>query len=1358
MNQNQNELTPSTKRNYIEEEKTGYPKKEESTKSNDNNKKIKILLAIFIPIILIILIIVLCVTLIKKKKDEPKINEEYNYITATYNSQKGIPLKLFNPSRLGLTDHNYTIEQIDTRTTRRLEELNVTDGVIIPEITGTIQIKINFNESLTSLDFMFEGCTDLIKASLSKLISSSITSMIYTFTDCTNLETVDFTSFSSSKVEKMDFLFGGCNNLVNIKGFEQLDTSSLQKTAGMFIECSNLISVNLSSFQLSNISEQNGMFIDNPSLEKLDLGNASDINGLFSSTENFKVTIITTSSEVNSSGLSGEFTKISREENQELNCTKRNWTEFLFKHSFLNNISEPYIKNIIDTYINNESLLVQYSYENIKNIAPYICSSMNYSNYDYYYYLNNNSECNDALKRFYKDYLNEFEKCSECSNEKDKKVNCKSCFKGYYVPKGIDFSPTKCRKCDEGCLECISDNETDNSVCIRCQESEYEYEDDYDEDYLKLYKLYNGKCIKRCQIGEKEKCGSCNEEDDKYDQCLTCNDGYYFDINYNKSICRKIEIENCTQAIIESDNVKCTQCSNGYILYMGQCEKACDFGYRGDSCASCNQTYQFRESCASCHSGFYLLPYENKTICSYCNNNYTLDCKECEYESGNIKCTECNSDSFLANGQCIKSCSGGCSRCNYNNGKWACMECYENYYLEELGEGTICQSCSSNCKACIDENNCTECNDGYKLVDGKCIFYCSIGSYSSCKSCDFNEKGKCKDCNPGYFLPNNSLVSTQSYCSWCGSNCMSCNGNTSYNTICTQCKPGYYLSNNKCIKQCNLGNYYDYCKTCDESTSGNCGSCHDGYYLGINYKKYCSYCGSYKIKKCHQESNYKIIIDECYPGYIIVRNTCVEKCDTNNYWTRCIVCNEEPDKLDQCKQCKEGYYLPTNLENNYCYYCPNNCKSCEGSSYNPICTSCYDGYKLSGGKCLRDCIIGDNYLCKSCNPEPGKIDKCFDCNDGYYIPKNDNYYQKQCYQCPNNCLKCIGINDGYKADCTVCDNGYYLSLNEENEYSYYYNPTYYHICKQCNIPGCLNYKSNSNNCICTQCDTPAEGRIKNGDEVNEYISCYADCEIGELDKCKSCGIKKGECGECNEGYTLVSNGKCIGDYHMFAKYRTTKENEYVQLMSSTGIIKMTINGTIINNPRYYYTFPLPGEHLIYVKFSSVSFMDLFFGITHLIYIEFLPKAKDLYINYMNDCFCGCTNLEYADLSNLNLKNNRCFMNFFKNDKKLKEVKFPTESFSNIYWYYRMFYGCVSLTSIDMSNIHNTNGQYFYEMFYGCTSLKSINLGGFNKAYNGYYNYGIFANVPNDAEITIHKNFYNGISNQLINFSKKNVVN
>ncbi len=219
---------------------------------------------------------------------------------------------------------------------------------------------------------------------------------------------------------------------------------------------------------------------------------------------------------------------------------------------------------------------------------------------------------------------------------------------------------------------------------------------------------------------------------------------------------------------------------------------------------------------------------------------------------------------------------------------------------------------------------------------------------------------------------------------------------------------------------------------------------------------------------------------------------------------------------------------------------------------------------------------------------------------------------------------------------------------------------------------------------------------------------------------------------------------------MKAIYRTIYENEYVEFMSSTAIIKMTINGTLIANPKYYYTFPLPGNHEIYIKFSSASiyFAHLFTDITHLIYIEFLPKAKLLPINLMNDCFAGCTNLTHADLSNLNLKNNRCFMNFFKGDIKLTFVKFPDEEFSNIYWYYRMFYGCVSLTSIDMSMIHNTQGEYFYEMFYGCKNLKSIDLSGFNKSYNGNSKYDMFIDVPEDANIAVHINFYNSISYQL----------
>ena len=75
--------------------------------------------------------------------------------------------------------------------------------------------------------------------------------------------------------------------------------------------------------------------------------------------------------------------------------------------------------------------------------------------------------------------------------------------------------------------------------------------------------MFNGNCIKNCEIGELEKCYDCKTENGTNDQCLHCNDGYYFDINYNKGICKKIDIDNCAKVLVESNNITCVNCSFG---------------------------------------------------------------------------------------------------------------------------------------------------------------------------------------------------------------------------------------------------------------------------------------------------------------------------------------------------------------------------------------------------------------------------------------------------------------------------------------------------------------------------------------------------------------------------------------------------------------------------------------------------------------------------------------------------------------------------------------------------------------------------------------------------------------------------
>ena len=330
----------------------------------------------------------------------------------------------------------------------------------------------------------------------------------------------------------------------------------------MFIGCQNLKTVNLSSFQLNNISEQNGMFIDNPSLETLDVGNATDINSIFSSEENFNVKIITVSDELNSSELNGQFSSFKREDIQVLNCTKRNWTEFLIK---LEANADVY-DYIYEHYWNYASKILndtdnfsfeQEIYDFLKNIKYVDCNSDNnliYKDFYYFKYKNNyNYSVCEKFKRFYIEFLNEFEKCVECDTEEERRNYCLNCSKGYYVPKGIDYEPTKCRKCEDGCIECVPDNQTDGSICIRCEEEYNSYDDE--NLYERKYRLYNGKCIKKCNIGYEEECKSCNEEDGKYDQCSSCNPFYYFDENYSTSECKKIDIEYCIEAVVESGTV-----------------------------------------------------------------------------------------------------------------------------------------------------------------------------------------------------------------------------------------------------------------------------------------------------------------------------------------------------------------------------------------------------------------------------------------------------------------------------------------------------------------------------------------------------------------------------------------------------------------------------------------------------------------------------------------------------------------------------------------------------------------------------------------------------------------------------------
>jgi len=171
----------------------------------------------------------------KEDKNIFNIEKEYSFI-ATYRFKKGKNIKIFNPSRLGLNEGDYFIYEISEKSKlRNIEENENNNGSLISTKNGLTQIKVNFTNPLTNMDFMFEGCEDLINVNLSEINSPSIDSMIYTFTDCENLQQVDFTSLDTSNVTSMDFLFTGCENLIEITNFENLNASSVKKQQECFL-------------------------------------------------------------------------------------------------------------------------------------------------------------------------------------------------------------------------------------------------------------------------------------------------------------------------------------------------------------------------------------------------------------------------------------------------------------------------------------------------------------------------------------------------------------------------------------------------------------------------------------------------------------------------------------------------------------------------------------------------------------------------------------------------------------------------------------------------------------------------------------------------------------------------------------------------------------------------------------------------------------------------------------------------------------------------------------------------------------------------------------------------------------------
>jgi len=99
-------------------------------------------------------------------------------------------------------------------------------------------------------------------------------------------------------------------------------------------------------------------------------------------------------------------------------------------------------------------------------------------------------------------------------------------------------------------------------------------------------------------------------------------------------------------------------------------------------------------------------------------------------------------------------------------------------------------------------------------------------------------------------------------------------------------------------------------------------------------------------------------------------------------------------------------------------------------------------------------------------------------------------------------------------------------------------------------------------------------------------------------------------------------------------------------------------------------------------------------------------------------FSGCKSLTTVDLSNFDTTGFNDFEGMFANCESLRDVKLGGVDTSDATEMDRMFQGCKSLASLDVSGFDTKNAKSMSSMFEGCTSLKELKLSdGFYKASN-----------------------------------------
>ena len=121
---------------------------------------------------------------------------------------------------------------------------------------SNVQLYINDLETKFKKHYIFSRANYKIKL----IIKTKMTSCKNMFNGCSNLIKIDLSSFDTKNVTDMSGMFEECRNLKNLN-LSSLNTEKVTDMSYMFCNCNKLENIDLSSFNTKNVINMKGMFL-----------------------------------------------------------------------------------------------------------------------------------------------------------------------------------------------------------------------------------------------------------------------------------------------------------------------------------------------------------------------------------------------------------------------------------------------------------------------------------------------------------------------------------------------------------------------------------------------------------------------------------------------------------------------------------------------------------------------------------------------------------------------------------------------------------------------------------------------------------------------------------------------------------------------------------------------------------------------------------------------------------------------------------------------------------------------------------------------------------------------------------------